>query len=249
MAAVTVVDGYGDEEEEQECDYLFKAVMIGDSAVGKTNLLSRFSRNEFRVDSKPTIGVEFAYRDVKVGNKLIKAQIWDTAGQERFRAITSSYYRGALGALVVYDISRRGTFDNVEKWLDELRGFSNSEMVVVLVGNKSDAARHLREVSEEDGRSLAEAEGISFMETSARDGVNVDAAFLEMIAKIHLRNSSHRSLDVGGRGSNSSAAVAPVSSLPKGRAILSFDDGGGDRIHGGGIKPADSSSGRSCCSS
>ncbi|CAI0400483.1 unnamed protein product [Linum tenue] len=231
-------DGY---DEEQECDYLFKTVMIGDSAVGKSNLLSRFSRNEFRVDSKPTIGVEFAYRDVRVGDKLIKAQIWDTAGQERFRAITSSYYRGALGALVVYDISRRATFDNVEKWLDELRGFSSADMVIVLVGNKCDVGRQLREVSEEEARSLAEAEDLSFVETSARDNLNVDSAFLEMIAKIHLRNTSHRTLDAGGRGGGS--AVAPVSSLPVGRQILSFDDQGAKST----IKEGHADS-RGCCS-
>ncbi|KAI4341522.1 hypothetical protein MLD38_026234 [Melastoma candidum] len=112
--------------------------LTGDSAVGKSNLLSRFARDEFHLDSKPTIGVEFAYRNVRVGDKLIKAQIWDTAGQERFRAITSSYYRGALGALLVYDITRRSTFDEVKKWLHELREFGNPEMVVVLVGNKLD---------------------------------------------------------------------------------------------------------------
>ncbi|CAI0380578.1 unnamed protein product [Linum tenue] len=244
MGFSMAADGYDD---EQECDYLFKAVMIGDSAVGKSNLLSRFSRNEFRVDSKPTIGVEFAYRDVRVGDKVIKAQIWDTAGQERFRAITSSYYRGALGALVVYDISRRATFDNVDKWLDELRGFSSPDMVIVLVGNKSDVGRQLREVSEEEGRSLAELQGLSFMETSARDNVNVDSAFLEMIAKIHLSNTSHKTLDtdVGtSRGAFSAAAVAPVSSLPMGRQILSFDDQVSDDTN----SKKGSGNTRSCCS-
>ncbi|KAJ8747834.1 hypothetical protein K2173_011543 [Erythroxylum novogranatense] len=169
---------------DEECDYLFKAVLIGDSAVGKSNLLSRFSKNEFRLDSKPTIGVEFAYRNVRVGDKLIKAQIWDTAGQERFRAITSSYYRGALGALLVYDITRRATFDNVKKWLQELKEFGCSEMVVVLVGNKSDLG-HSREVDEEEGKNVAVSDGLCFMETSALDNVNVEEAFLGMINKIH----------------------------------------------------------------
>ncbi|OMO96769.1 Small GTPase superfamily [Corchorus capsularis] len=150
-----------DSSYEEECDYLFKAVLIGDSAVGKSNLLSRFATDEFRLDSKPTIGVEFAYRNVKIGDKIIKAQIWDTAGQERFRAITSSYYRGALGALLVYDITRRATFTNVKKWMHELREYGNLDMVVVLVGNKSDLGQS-REVSEEEGRNLAETEGIRF---------------------------------------------------------------------------------------
>ncbi|KAA8542815.1 hypothetical protein F0562_023967 [Nyssa sinensis] len=169
---------------DDECDYLFKTVLIGDSAVGKSNLLSRYARDEFHLDSKPTIGVEFAYRNIKVGDKLIKAQIWDTAGQERFRAITSSYYRGALGAMLVYDITRRATFENLKKWLYEVRQFGSPDMVVVLVGNKSDLAQS-RQINVEDGQSLAQLEGLCFMETSARENVNVEEAFREMITKIH----------------------------------------------------------------
>ncbi|VVA91745.1 unnamed protein product [Arabis nemorensis] len=173
-----------EESYDEECDYLFKAVLIGDSAVGKSNLLSRFSRDEFRLDSKPTIGVDFRYRNVRVGGKTIKAQIWDTAGQERFRAITSSYYRGALGALLIYDITRRQTFKNINKWLSELRDFSSPETVVVLVGNKSDL-RQSREVKEEEGKTLAELEGLYFLETSALENQNVEEAFLSMIGRIH----------------------------------------------------------------
>ncbi|CAA0815354.1 Ras-related protein RABA6a [Striga hermonthica] len=168
---------------DEDCDYLFKAVLIGDSAVGKSNLLSRFAKDEFCLESKPTIGVEFAYRNVKVGDKLVKAQIWDTAGQERFRAITSSYYRGAQGALLVYDITRRSTFESLRKWLKELRQFGSPEMVVVLVGNKSDITKS-REVDMEDGKCLAELESLSFMETSAKENLNVEEAFLQMITRI-----------------------------------------------------------------
>ena len=107
---------------DDDYDYLFKVVLIGDSGVGKSNLLSRFTRNEFSLESKSTIGVEFATRSISVEGKTIKAQIWDTAGQERFRAVTSAYYRGAVGALIVYDITRGHTFDNVARWLEELRG-------------------------------------------------------------------------------------------------------------------------------
>ena len=122
---------------DDEYDYLFKGkfcfivletrfdgsvvVLIGDSGVGKTNLLSRFTRNEFNLESKSTIGVEFATRSVQVDSKTIKAQIWDTAGQERYRAITSAYYRGAVGALLVYDIAKHATYENVTRWLKELR--------------------------------------------------------------------------------------------------------------------------------
>lgn len=107
-------------DDETEEKYLFKIVIIGDSAVGKSNLLSRFARNEFNAHSKATIGVEFQTQSVEIDGKEVKAQVWDTAGQERFRAVTSAYYRGAFGALLVYDISRRATFNNVARWLDEL---------------------------------------------------------------------------------------------------------------------------------
>jgi GTPase SAR1 family protein len=109
-----------DEESGGE-EYLFKVVIIGDSAVGKSNLLSRYARNEFNMHSKATIGVEFQTQVMDIDGKEVKAQIWDTAGQERFRAVTSAYYRGAVGALVVYDISRRTTFDSIARWLDELK--------------------------------------------------------------------------------------------------------------------------------
>lgn len=101
-------------------DYLFKIVVIGDSAVGKSNLLSRFARDEFDHHSKATIGVEFQTQVVELDGKEIKAQVWDTAGQERFRAVTSAYYRGAVGALIVYDITRKATFENTKRWLEEL---------------------------------------------------------------------------------------------------------------------------------
>lgn len=107
--------------EELTEDYLFKIVLVGDSAVGKSNLLARFARNEFHPNSKSTIGVEFQTQKMQISGKEVKAQIWDTAGQERFRAVTSAYYRGAVGALLVYDISRRETFDNIGRWLNELQ--------------------------------------------------------------------------------------------------------------------------------
>ncbi|KAF3485600.1 hypothetical protein F2Q69_00055398 [Brassica cretica] len=151
---------------DDEYDYLFKVVLIGDSGVGKSNLLSRFTKNEFSLESKSTIGVEFATRSLNVDDKVIKAQIWDTAGQERYRAITSAYYRGAVGALLVYDVTRHSTFENVETWLKELRNHTDPNIVVMLVGNKSDL-RHLVAVQTEDAKSFAEKESLCFMETSA----------------------------------------------------------------------------------
>ncbi|XP_038984287.1 ras-related protein RABA5c-like [Phoenix dactylifera] len=179
--------------EEEEEEYLFKVVIIGDSAVGKSNLLSRYARNEFNLHSKATIGVEFQTQTLDIDGKEVKAQIWDTAGQERFRAVTSAYYRGAVGALVVYDISRRSTFDSVPRWLHELDTHSDTTVARMLVGNKCDLA-NIREVSVEDGRSLAEAEGLFFIETSALDSTNVKAAF-EIVIKEIYNNVSRKVLN------------------------------------------------------
>jgi Ras-related protein Rab-11A len=163
-----------------EYDFLFKVVLIGDSGVGKSNLLSRFTRNEFNLDSKSTIGVEFATRSIQVDAKTIKAQIWDTAGQERYRAITSAYYRGAVGALLVYDISKHQTYENVTRWLKELRDHADSNIVIMLVGNKSDL-RHLRAVPTEEAKQFASENNLSFIETSALDASNVELAFQNIL--------------------------------------------------------------------
>ncbi|CCG80579.1 putative Ras GTPase Rab11 [Taphrina deformans PYCC 5710] len=178
---------------EDEYDFLFKVVLIGDSGVGKSNLLSRFTRNEFNLESKSTIGVEFATRSIQVDNKTIKAQIWDTAGQERYRAITSAYYRGAVGALLVYDIAKQNTFENVQRWLKELRDHADSNIVIMLVGNKSDL-RHLRAVPTEEAKTFAAENNLSFIETSALDASNVEGAFQNILTEIYNIVSS-RALD------------------------------------------------------
>nr|KAJ0213345.1 hypothetical protein LSAT_V11C400177250 [Lactuca sativa] len=145
--------------------------------------------NEFILKSSATIGVEFANSSIEVGGKIIKAQIWDTAGQEKYRAITSAYYRGAVGALIVYDISRKITFENVEKWLKEVRDHKDQNMVIVLLGNKADQT-NLREVQREDAKAFAERENINlFMETSALDKSCVDNAFTKVLTQIyHMDN-------------------------------------------------------------
>ncbi|KAL6876406.1 hypothetical protein ACP4OV_012978 [Aristida adscensionis] len=232
---------------EDDYDYLFKVVLIGDSGVGKSNLLSRFTRNEFSLESKSTIGVEFATRSLQVDGKVVKAQIWDTAGQERFcvvwtsngmlrqvqelgcafwefrnlddtvgaslrtagafysrniiddwseyRAITSAYYRGAVGALLVYDVTRHSTFENVERWLKELRDHTDPNIVVMLVGNKSDL-RHLVAVQTDEGKAFAERESLYFMETSALESTNVENAFAEVLTQIY-RIVSKRAVEAG----------------------------------------------------
>ncbi|KAI0487944.1 hypothetical protein KFK09_027767 [Dendrobium nobile] len=186
---------------EDDYDYLFKVVLIGDSGVGKSNLLSRFTRNEFSLESKSTIGVEFATRSVNVDSKVIKAQIWDTAGQERYRAITSAYYRGAVGALLVYDVTRHATFENAERWLRELRDHTDPNIIVMLIGNKSDL-RHLVAVNTEDGKAFAEKESLYFMETSALEAINVENAFAEVLTQIY-RIVSKKIIDSGDDGASS----------------------------------------------
>lgn len=123
-------------------------------------------------------------RSEQIEGKTVKAQIWDTAGQERYRAITSAYYRGAVGALLVYDITKRQTFDNVQRWLRELRDHADSNIVIMMAGNKSDL-KHLRSVQEDDAQELAEKEGLSFLETSALEAYNIEKAFQTILTEIY----------------------------------------------------------------
>ncbi|KAM1019584.1 hypothetical protein ACFX13_041660 [Malus domestica] len=175
---ISVMNGH------ERIDYVFKVVVIGDSAVGKTQILSRFTKNEFCFDSKSTIGVEFQTRTLTIQGKLIKAQIWDTAGQERYRAVTSAYYRGALGAMLVYDITKRRTFDHVARWVEELRTHADSSIVIMLIGNKADLGDE-RDVPTEDAVEFAEEQGLFFSETSAFSGDNVDTAFFRVFEEIY----------------------------------------------------------------
>ncbi|KAG8889336.1 hypothetical protein FRB99_003994, partial [Tulasnella sp. 403] len=159
----------------------------------KPSVLSRFTRNEFNLESKSTIGVEFATRSINVDGKTVKAQIWDTAGQERYRAITSAYYRGAVGALLVYDIAKHATYVNVTRWLKELRDHADSNIVIMLVGNKSDL-KHLRAVPTEEAKAFSSENGLSFIETSALDASNVEAAFQNILTEIY-RIVSNKALE------------------------------------------------------
>ncbi|XP_071401758.1 ras-related protein Rab-25-like isoform X1 [Centroberyx affinis] len=167
---------------DEAYNFVFKVVLIGESGVGKSNLLSRFTKNEFNHDSRTTIGVEFSTRTVQLDTFTIKAQIWDTAGLERYRAITSAYYRGAVGALLVYDISKHLTYESAERWLKELYDHADPHIVVMLVGNKSDLET-LRTVPTEEARGFAEKKGLMYMETSALESTNVEAAFNEVLTE------------------------------------------------------------------
>ncbi|CAL9732482.1 GTP-binding protein Ypt32p/YPT11 [Monosporozyma unispora] len=203
------------EDYGYDYDYLFKIVLIGDSGVGKSNLLSRFTTDEFNIESKSTIGVEFATRTIEVEGKKIKAQIWDTAGQERYRAITSAYYRGAVGALIVYDISKSSSYENCNHWLTELRENADDNVAVGLIGNKSDLA-HLRAVPTDEATNFARENQLLFTETSALNSENVDQAFRELITAIYQMVSKHQ-VDLGGDnnsgGNNGNAPRGPTISL------------------------------------
>lgn len=174
---------------DEAYNFVFKVVLIGESGVGKSNLLSRFTKNEFNHDSRTTIGVEFSTRTVQLSGFTIKAQIWDTAGLERYRAITSAYYRGAVGALLVYDITKHLTYESVERWLKELYDHADPHIVVMLVGNKTDLESE-RSVPNEEAKDYAEKHGLLFLETSALESTNVDAAFNNVLAEIHRKVSS-----------------------------------------------------------
>ena len=165
-------------------DMIFKIVLIGDTSVGKTNILSKYLSNEFDPDSKATVGVEFGTRDFKIENNTVKVQIWDTAGQERYRSITNAYYKGAKGSLLVYDITNPKTFENVDKWLSDLKTNAEEKISVVLVGNKTDLEGE-RKISLEQGKEKAELFKLAFIETSALNGNNIEKAFNELISDVY----------------------------------------------------------------
>lgn len=164
--------------------YLFKYIIIGDTGVGKSCLLLQFTDKRFQPVHDLTIGVEFGARMITINNRQIKLQIWDTAGQESFRSITRSYYRGAAGALLVYDITRRETFNHLTRWLEEARQNANQEMVIMLIGNKSDL-EHRRQVTKEEGEQFAKEHNLIFLETSAKTAANVEEAFIATAQKIY----------------------------------------------------------------
>eukprot|EP01120_Amphizonella_sp_Union-15-10_P005592 TRINITY_DN166_c0_g3_i3.p1 TRINITY_DN166_c0_g3~~TRINITY_DN166_c0_g3_i3.p1 ORF type:complete len:227 (+),score=39.33 TRINITY_DN166_c0_g3_i3:41-682(+) len=164
--------------------YLFKYIIIGDTGVGKSCLLLQFTDKRFQPIHDLTIGVEFGARMIALDNKQIKLQIWDTAGQESFRSITRSYYRGAAGALLVYDITRRDTFNHLSTWLQDARQHANDNMTIMLVGNKSDL-EHRRAVTLEEGERFARENGLLFLETSAKTAANVEEAFNRTAGQIY----------------------------------------------------------------
>ena len=169
--------------QQSRFDYLFKYIIIGDAAVGKSNLLLRYAHGQFKPEYQLTIGVEFGAKNVSIGELSYRIQIWDTAGQENFRSITRAYYKNSACALVVYDISKRETFNNVSDWIEDCRNQSPKTIYMILVGNKSDL-EDKREVTKEEGKELADKYGLEFYETSAKTGENVEELFYNSAEEI-----------------------------------------------------------------
>ena len=167
-------------EEEEEYSIIFKIILIGDTSVGKTNILSRYINDTFSETSKSTVGVELATKVEHYNNKKIKIQIWDTAGQERYKSITTSYYKGAKGAFIVYDITKKESFKNVDKWIKDLKEFGDEDVTILIIGNKCDLEDE-REVSIEEVKKKAELFDIGYCETSALKAKNIDYAFQTLI--------------------------------------------------------------------
>lgn len=180
-------------------DYLFKVLLVGDSGVGKSCLLMRFTSDRFDDVTTSTIGVDFRVKFMQLGDKQIKLTIWDTAGQERFRTLTSSYYRGAQGIIFVYDVCRRETFEDLEKvWMKEVDVYSNIEDAVkMVVANKVDLEAQ-REVTSQEGHDFARHHGCLYVETSAKTNIAVAQAFEELVHKIMETPALLGSVGIGG---------------------------------------------------
>ncbi|KAF7408097.1 hypothetical protein HZH66_002634 [Vespula vulgaris] len=173
-----------------QVDFFFKVMLLGDSGVGKTCLLTRFRDGRFLFGNYiTTVGIDFRNKIVTVDETRVKLQIWDTAGQERFRSVTHAYYRDAHALLLLYDVTNKTSFDNIRAWLSEIREHANEDVVIMLLGNKSDCGQE-RVVKKEDGERLAQEYKVPFMETSAKTGLNVELAFLAVARELKARKSS-----------------------------------------------------------
>ena len=204
-------------------DQLIKLVFIGDSSVGKTCLLMRFSENRFSSDHMPTIGIDFKIKMLQVHDKRVKLQLWDTAGQERFQTITANYYRGAEGVILVYDASQAQTFSNVRNWLKQIDQNADGDIMRILVANKTDLPN--LEVEESEGRALAEQHRMEFYATSAKTGLNVENMFediaFKVMTKAQLKKEQQARTQGNAAGQNGASAAASGGAAAGGNVNLS----------------------------
>ena len=169
--------------EKKQKELLYKILLLGDSSVGKTCFLMRYSDNTFQEIHMSTIGLDYKLKNVQLDDgKIVKIQIWDTAGQDRFRSITKNYYKGAHGIILIYDVTSRKTFENVKNWVSQIKEEVSDKVIIILVGNKIDDESN-RKVSKEEGKKMANDCGLDFFETSAKSGLNIDSTFNELVKK------------------------------------------------------------------
>ena len=180
--------------EDDSYDLLYKIIIVGDTCVGKSNILSRYIKDVFREDSKSTVGVELGNKLLKVKGTNTKLQIWDTAGQERYRSITSSYYKGSHGCFIVYDISNEQSFESVEKWFEQVQKEGSKDVSIILVGNKCDLENE-RQVPKEKGEEKAKQLNIPFFETSALSNINIGDIFTVIAENIFDRTGGVKNED------------------------------------------------------
>ena len=176
------------EEEFAPAEMIVKIIIVGDLSSGKTNIVTQYISHKFVQDSQPTIGVEMFNKDFQINEDKVSAQIWDTAGQEKYNALTSSYYKGAKGAIVVYDITQESTFLKVEQFVKDLREKSDKNVYMILVGNKIDLEEN-RKVSKEEGKILADKLKMGFFEVSAKNGTGIEDLFKNLIDNVYEKNN------------------------------------------------------------
>ena len=174
-----------EDNNNDQYDYSLKIILVGDVAVGKTNLITRYTTKSFSIESKPTLGIGFSTASLYKDGKVIRIQIWDTSGQEIYKSMTKSYFKGAHGAIVVYDITKHKTFESVTTWLKDINEVSDINPVIMIIGNKCDLT-NLREVPQEEAIQFAKEHSVGFIETSALNMVHVDVAFENIINGMNL---------------------------------------------------------------
>ena len=171
--------------EQNSPDIAFKILLLGDSSVGKTCFLKRYTDNTFQDAYLSTIGFDFKYKSITLKNgKTVKVQLWDTAGEERFRTIAKSYYRGSHGIILIYDVTNRKTFENIRKWLNQINEETSGKISILLIANKIDCVES-RQVTKEEGKEMAKNAGLPIFEASAKDSTNVNESFQYLIEKIN----------------------------------------------------------------